>query len=110
MYNNSPYKITLPLGLSGYCEINATFSPTIEISYRVNNILKSLDICQTTILNEELSINKNISDKKRNTDFFIKTPYFKPTFHISNSINEKIFFYNIQFSTLSNYKKKSLNN
>ena len=72
VYNNSPYKIRLPLGQLGYCETNATVSPTIEIAYRVNNILKFLDICQSTILNEELSINNIISDKKRNTDFFYK--------------------------------------
>ena len=28
--HNSPYQITLPLGLLGYCEINATTSPTNE--------------------------------------------------------------------------------
>ena len=28
--NNSPYKITLPLGLLGYCETTATISPTKE--------------------------------------------------------------------------------
>ena len=39
-YNNSPYKITLPLGLLGYCETNATTSPTKEVAYRVNNILQ----------------------------------------------------------------------
>ena len=38
VYNNSSYKITLPLGLLGYCETNATISPTLEVSYRVNNI------------------------------------------------------------------------
>ena len=38
IYNNSPYKITLPLGLLGYCDTNATISPTKEIAYRVNNI------------------------------------------------------------------------
>ena len=30
--NYSPYKITLPLGLLGYCEINATFFPTTEVA------------------------------------------------------------------------------
>ena len=59
--NNSPYKITLPLGLLGYCETNATISPTKEITYRVNNILQLLDICQSTILDEELSINNVLS-------------------------------------------------
>ena len=27
VYNNTPNKITLPLGLLGYCETNATTSP-----------------------------------------------------------------------------------
>ena len=57
IYNNSPYKITLPLGVLGFCKTNATISPTKEIAYRVNNILQLLDICQLTILDEELSIN-----------------------------------------------------
>ena len=55
VYNNSPYQITLPLGLLGYCETNGTFSPTNEVAYRVNNILQLLDICQSSILDEELS-------------------------------------------------------
>ena len=38
IYNNSPYKITLPLGPLGYCETNAKNCPTKEIAYRVNNI------------------------------------------------------------------------
>ena len=68
VYNNSPYQITLPLGLLGYCETNATTSPTNEVAYRVNIILQLLDICQSTILDEELSINNIISNEKRNTD------------------------------------------
>ena len=80
IYNNSPYKITFPLGLLGYCETNATISHTKEIAYRVNNILQLLDICQSTILDEELSINNILSNEKGNTDYFTKTPYFKPTF------------------------------
>ena len=55
VYNNSPYKITLHLGILGYCEKRATFHPTQEKAYRVNNILKLLDICPSTILDEELS-------------------------------------------------------
>ena len=55
-YKNSPYKISLPLDLLGYCETNATISPTKEIKYRVNKILQLLDIFQSTILDEELSI------------------------------------------------------
>ena len=38
LYNNSPYKITLPLGLLGHRETNATTSPTNEVAYRVHNI------------------------------------------------------------------------
>ena len=72
--NNSPYKITLPLGLLGYCETNATTSPTKEVAYRVNNILQLLDICQSTILDKELSKNNIISNEKTNTEYFTKTP------------------------------------
>ena len=61
LYNNSPYKITLPLGLLGYCETNATK----EVAYRVNNILQLLDICQSTILDEKLSNNDIISNAKQ---------------------------------------------
>ena len=68
VYNNTPYQITLPSGLLGYCETNATISPIIEVAYRVNNILQLLDICQSTILDEELSTNNIISKEKRNTD------------------------------------------
>ena len=88
VYNNSPYQITLPLGLLGYCETNATTSPTNEVAYRVNNILQLLGICQSTILDEESSINNIISNKK-NTDYFTKTPYFKPTFKISHYTEEQ---------------------
>ena len=84
IYNNTPYKVTLPLGLLGYCETNATISPIHEKAYRVNNILQLLDICQSTILSEEISINNIISNEKRNTDYFTKTPYFKPIFNINN--------------------------
>ena len=68
VYNNTPYQITLPLGLLRYCETNATISPIIEVAYRVNKILQLLDICQSTILDEGLSINNIISNEKRNTD------------------------------------------
>ena len=59
IYNISPYKLTLPLGLLSYCETNATISPTKEIAYRVNTILQLLDICQSTIHDEEMSFKKN---------------------------------------------------
>ena len=62
--NNSPYQITLPLGLLGYCETNATTSSTNEVAYRVNNILQLLDICQSAILDEKLSINNIITSQK----------------------------------------------
>ena len=65
VYNNSPYQITLPPGLTGYCETNATTSPINEVAYSVNNKLQLLDICQLTILNEELSRNNKISNEKK---------------------------------------------
>ena len=80
IYNISPYKITLLLGLLVYCETNATISPTKEIAYRVNKILQLLDICQSAILDKELSINNILSNEKRNTDYSSKIPNFKPTF------------------------------
>ena len=89
VYNNTPYQITLLLGFLGYCETNATTSPINEVAYRVNKILQLLDICQSTILDEELSINIIISNEKRNTDYFTKTPYFKPTFDITNYTKEQ---------------------
>ena len=89
LYNNTPYQITLPIGLVGYCETNATISPINEVAYRVINILQLLDICQSTILDEELSINNIISNEKRNTDYFTKTPNFKPTFNITNYTKEQ---------------------
>ena len=49
--NNSPNKITLPLGLSANCETNAPLYPTQEKVFRVNSILKLLDICQSAISN-----------------------------------------------------------
>ena len=89
VYNNTPYQVTLRLGLLGYCKTNATISPINEVAYRVNNILKLLDICQSTILDEELSINNIIRNEKRSTDYFTKTPYFKPTFNITNYAKEQ---------------------
>ena len=61
--NNTPYQLTLPLGLLGYCE--TIISPIIEVAYRVNSILQLLDICQSTILDEELSINIMKSIEKK---------------------------------------------
>ena len=104
VYNNSPYQITLPLRLLGYCETNATTLPTNEVAYRVYNILQLLDICQPTILDEELSINSIISNEKRNTDYFTKTPYFKPTFKISHYTEKQQNFltmFNFQHSQIT---------
>ena len=67
-YNNTPYQITLPLRLLGFCETNDTTSLITEGANRVNNILQLLDICQSTFLDKELSRNNIISNEKRNTD------------------------------------------
>ena len=103
VYNNTPYQVTLPLGLVGYCETKATISPINEVAYRVNNILQLLDIFQSTILDEELSIN-NIIINEKNTDYFTKTPYFKPTFNITNYTEEQQKFltmFNFQHSQIT---------
>ena len=52
VYNNSLYKITL---LLGSCETNATFHPPEKRAIKVDNNLKLLDTCQSTIFYEELS-------------------------------------------------------
>ena len=104
VYNNCPNKITLPVGLLGYCETNATFSPTKEVAYRVNNFLQLLDICQSTILDDELSINNIISNEKRNTDYFTITSYFEPTFQISKYTEEPqkiLTMFNLQHSQIT---------
>ena len=104
VYNNSAYQITLPLGLLRYCETYALTLPTPEVAYRVNIIYQLLDICQSTILDEELSINNIISNEKRNTDYFTKTPYFKPTFKISHHTEEQQKFqrmFNFQHSQIT---------
>ena len=61
------------------------------------------EICQSTILDEELSINNIRSNKKRNTDFFTKTPYFKPTFKISHYTEEQQ-----NFLTMFNFEHSQL--
>ena len=104
IYNHSSYKITLPLGLLGYRETNSTLSPTKEIAYRVNNILQLLDICQSIILDDELSNNNILRNEKRNKDYFTKTPYFKPLFQISKYTEEQQKFltrFNFQHSQIT---------
>ena len=64
-------------------------------------MLQLLDICQSTILDEELSINNIISNENRNTDYFTKTHYFKPTFKISDYTGEQQKFLTmVSFNTL----------
>ena len=109
IYNNSPYKITLPLGLLG--SLNATISPTKEIAYRVNNILQKIDICQSTILDKELSINNIISNEKRNNDYFTESAYFKQTFQILKNTEEQQKFltmFNFQHSQITQKEFKQL--
>ena len=77
VYNNTPYQVTLPLGFLGYCETNATISPIHEKAYRVNNILQLREICQSTILNEELSINNIISNQKQKYGLLHKNSIFQ---------------------------------
>ena len=103
VFNNTPYQVTLPLGLLGYCKTNATISPIHEVAYRVNNILQLLDICQSTILDEELSINNIISKENRNTDYLTKTPYFKPTFNITHYTKEQQ-----KFLTMFNFEHSQI--
>ena len=103
MYNNTPNRITLPLGLLGYCETNATTSRVKEVAYKVNNILQLLYICQSTILDEELSINNIISNEKKNIDYFTKTPYFKPIFKITKYTEEQQ-----KFLTLFNFEHSQI--
>ena len=75
-----------------------------QIAYRVNNILQLLDICQSTFLDGEFSINNILSNKKRNTDCFTKIPYFKPKFQISKYTEEQQKFltrFNFQHSQIT---------
>ena len=106
--NNSSYQITLPLG---HCETNATTLRTNEVANRVYNILQLLDICQSTILDEELSINNVINNEKRNTDYFTKTLFFKSTFEISHYTLEQQNFltmFDFQHSQITQEEFKKL--
>ena len=97
--NNSPCKITLSVGLLG--ETNATTSPSIEVAYRVKNILQLLDICQSRIPNDEFSMNNIKSKEKHNTNIFTKTAYFKPKFQrLKYTTEQQKFFsmFNFQHS------------
>ena len=70
-----------------------------------------MNICQSTILDEELSINNIIGNEKRNTDYFTKTPYFKPTFKISHYTEQQQTFltmFNFQHSQLTQNELEKL--
>ena len=111
VYNIFSYKKTLPLELLGYCETNATIPPTVETAYRLNNTLKLLEICQSSILKEKLSIISLISDSSRNTDYITKTPYFKPIFQVSKYTTEQKKFvkmFNFQHSQIAQQEFKQL--
>ena len=70
--------------------------------------LKLQGICQSTVLNEELSNHNFTTDSKRNPDYFIKTPKCKPTFHISKNKMEEIFFFNnVLFLKFSNQSART---
>ena len=65
----SPYKNTSPLEPLEYCKTIATFHTTQERAIRVNNILKLLDIFQSTVLNKVISIRKTRNGSKQITEF-----------------------------------------
>ena len=70
----------------------------------MNNILQLLDICQSKILDEELSKNNIISNEKRNTDYFTKTPYFNSTFkksHYTEQQQKFLTIFNFQHSQVT---------
>ena len=90
-------------GILCYCEIKATFFPTKEIAYKINNILKLLDICQSTILNEELSIIRIISDRKK-PKLLLETFCFKPTFQISKYTTKR----QQKFLTMFNFQHSQI--
>ena len=106
VYNNSPHKITLSLGVLGYCETNATVSPTLKVAYRVNKVLRLLDKCQSTIANEELSINNVICDKNGTQKYLSLNQHFR---YQNIRLNNKNSLQVSTFNTL-NLHKKNLNN
>ena len=104
VYNNTPYQTTLTLGLLGYCETIASTSPVNEVAYQVNNVLQLLDICHSTIFDEDLSINNLITNEERNIDYFTKLPYFEPKSNKTNYTEEQQKFltsFNFQHSQIT---------
>ena len=108
--NNSVYKMTLPLGLLGYCETNAIISPTTEIAYTVNNILKFFVISKSTTLNEELSNNNIISEKNATQTVLQNYLILNQHFRYQNiPLKKKSSLQGSTFNTLKLHKK-NLNN
>ena len=64
-------------------QYNTTSYPKEERAFRLNNIFRLLDNCQSIILYEKLSINNKTNNSKR------KTPYFKTTFQFSKYTSEQ---------------------
>ena len=66
----------------------------------------TLDICQSTIVNEELSFKIITTDSKRNTDYFTKNVYLKKkTFQISKYTNEQ----QQHFLTMFHFQQSQIN-
>ena len=105
VYNNTPYQVTLPFRTFRLLRNQRyDINQYTKKNTAVNNILQLLDICQSTILNEELSINNIISNEKRNTDYFDKNSIFQPAFNISNyTENQQKFLtmFNFQHSQIT---------
>ena len=82
VYNKSPYKITHSLEFLWYRETDASFLPTHEIAFKANKVLKLLDICQSTILNDEISKNNITTNQNETRSISQKPPrliqYSKP--------------------------------
>ena len=90
-----------------FCGTSATYFPTKEIAYRVNNILQLLDICQSTIPSKELSIKNILSIEKQKADFFTKTPCFNSTFQIpkyTEELQKFLIMFNFEHSQITQKK------
>ena len=101
-YNKSPKTITFYLGLLRYCETNATVYPTEERAIRKNYILKLPGICQSTIPNEDLSIN-NIKKTLNEIQTILKLTLFQTIILNFKKHRRTInISHNDQFSNFSN--------
>ena len=77
VFNMSLDTTTLPLGLFGYCDRNLAPDPLLERAYRIYNISTLYKICQSNILDAELSSNNIIKNPKLIIIIFRKTPEIK---------------------------------